>query len=800
MAGVLGRAFVEVFADLSKFSPGLRGKIKRALDEQTKGMRFDELDKASQKAGESAADHVAVGMDSKIEKNMEKSGKKGGFSFSKGMSSVVGAMTSMLLPGLIAFGVSAAGALVPAIVALSATLPAAIGTAAGAMAVLMIATHGVGEALKSAFDPAKSKQFEAAMAKLAPAARSFVREIQALRPAFHRLQQDVQQTFFVQLQGALTRVTRTLLPTLRTGLHQLSADLGQMGKGLLTAFGNGKTDLAGIFIAAHEAIKPFIPLMGQLVGAFLTIGAVAGHLTVELSQGFAGLLGHFVAFVNATAESGAMENFFSDMLVVLRQFGHILGGVFDIFMSLITAMQATGPEALGVLGSIIEQLAAFFASADGQQTLIAVFTLVNTAMESIFKVITPLLPLVADLATALSGGLTDALTTLTPLLTSVADWLAANPDLVKAAVLAWGAYKVAMMAVATWEAIVDALNPATWIILAVAAIAAGAYLIYKNWDAVTSALKTAGGAIKDFFSGIWSWVTTVGRDIANWFTVTLPNFFKAIPGAIWSALSALPGLLSSLFMNALRMAGEAIGIGIGLIIVAIIKLPGLIWDGIKAIGHMFYDLWNLAFALGKAILTAGIAGVVYFFTVLPGKIGSFMARLPGIIGGAFRDAWNWAKREVREGADAVVDFVRRLPHRISGFMSNVGHDILGGLKAGINAVIGGFNSGINRVGAAVHIGLPNIPYLAAGGLITSPTLAVVGEAGKEAVIPMSDPAKAAQVAKQTGLLDMLGSRYGHAEAANVQVFLGTREITDILDVRINKKLDDQANELSYGTR
>jgi hypothetical protein len=74
---------VQVFADLSKFTPGLRQEIKKALDEQTKGLKFEELDKSASKAGESAADELAKGVDSKIENNMEKEGKKGGNSFGK---------------------------------------------------------------------------------------------------------------------------------------------------------------------------------------------------------------------------------------------------------------------------------------------------------------------------------------------------------------------------------------------------------------------------------------------------------------------------------------------------------------------------------------------------------------------------------------------------------------------------------------------------------------------------------------------------------------------------------------------
>lgn len=800
MAGVLGRAFVQVFADLSKFSPGLKEKIKTSLDEQTRGIKFDELDKSAEKAGESAADELGKGVDKKIENNMDKEGKKGGASFSKGLSSTLGMAVAAFMPVLISLGVEAAAALAPAAIALAATIPAAIGAAVGAMAVLKMATNGVGDALKSAFDPAKTAQFNAAMKKLAPAARSFVTEIKNLHPAFHQLQQDVQQVFFTQLQGVLTRVSTTVLPTLRAGLKQLSFDLGTMGANLLKAFGNGKEDLASIFIAAHEAIKPFVPLVGQLAGAFLAVGAVAGPLFASLSGSFAGLLGQLVAFINTEAASGGMAKFFDDALVVLHQLGTILGNVFGLVMEIFGALQSAGGQSIGLIGNLVGLLDQFFGTAQGQQALVAIFTLLNVALSSLLQIVTPLLPAFAQLATVFAGGITSALVTLTPYLVDVANFLAKNPALLGAAVVAWGAYRAALIAVSIAEGIMDALNPVGWIILAVAAIAAGAYLIYKNWDAVVRAVKTGWQAVSGFFSGIWGWIVSVGKDIGNWFTVTLPGFFASIPGKIWAALMALPGLLGKLFLDALNAAGFAIGVGVGLIIAMFVKVPELLWDAIKGIGHLLVDLWHLAFAAGKAILTTEIAAVIWVFTQLPGKIGSFMARLPGIIGNAFKTAWSDAVRFVKNGANDVVDFVKALPGRVSGFMRNVGSDILGGLKNGINAVIGGFNSGIDRVGSFIHIGLPHIPMLATGGLINAPTLAVVGEAGPEAVIPMSDPGRAAQMAQKTGLLDMLGARAGAAGATLVKVYLGTREITDILNTQIDKKLNDQATELAYGTR
>ncbi|HWO66859.1 MAG TPA: hypothetical protein VNO31_43185 [Umezawaea sp.] len=802
MAGTLGRAFVEVFADLKNFTPGLRQKIKAALDEQTKGLKFDELDKSAETAGEHAADEVGKGVDRKLGPNMQKSGRQGGINLGKGLSAGLSFATAAFLPALIALGLEVVAALAPAAVALGATIPAAITVMVGSLVALKLATKGVGDALKYAFDPSKAAQFDEAMKKLSPSAREFVREIQKLHPAFHQLQQDVQQVFFNQLEGSLTYTARSLLPVLHKGLVGLSVDIGKIGSNLITAFGSARSrnEIAQIFQNAHDAVKPFIPALGHLAGAFLSIAAAAGPMLTVLSTGLAHALSVFAAFINQAADSGALSAFFSDALVILQQLGGLLGNVFDLVTTIIGTLQAQGGDALGFLSTLIGDLAAFFASAQGQAALVGLFGLLNQALTTMQAVLTPLLPALGELIASFSGGLTDALKTITPYLASAADWLGKHPDLLKAAAAAWLVYKSALVAVAVYEAIVDALNPVGWIVLAIAAIAAGAYLIYKNWGAVTHALSVAWDAIKSFFTGIWHWIQDVGAAIGNWFTVTLPGWFAALPGRIWAAISAIPGLLYKAFLDALHLAGEAVGIGIGLIIAAFIKIPQLIWDALIGLAGLLVSLWHIVQAAWDAAVRAGVNAVIYVFTVLPGKIASFVQRLPGIIGGAFRDAWNWAKREVSDGANAIVAFIQRLPGRISGFMRNVGHDILGGLRSGINSVISGFNSGIDKVAGLVHIGLPHIPLLATGGLVNAPTLAVVGEAGPEAVIPMSDPARAAAVAKQTGLLDILGSKMSNAGTTLVRVYLGTREITDILGTVVDKKLSDQANELAYGTR
>lgn len=99
-----------------------------------------------------------------------------------------------------------------------------------------------------------------------------------------------------------------------------------------------------------------------------------------------------------------------------------------------------------------------------------------------------------------------------------------------------------------------------------------------------------------------------------------------------------------------------------------------------------------------------------------------------------------------------------------------------------------------------------IPQYASGGRVNRPTLALVGEGGApEAIIPMGSPTQARTVARQTGLLDMIGSRGvggagGGGWSGAVHVYIGDREITDIVSVVVDDKMDSTAADLDSGTR
>ncbi len=107
--------------------------------------------------------------------------------------------------------------------------------------------------------------------------------------------------------------------------------------------------------------------------------------------------------------------------------------------------------------------------------------------------------------------------------------------------------------------------------------------------------------------------------------------------------------------------------------------------------------------------------------------------------------------------------------------------VMGTAKGAINGIIGLINGaigGINKIklnipdwvpefgGRTIGFNIPKIPKLATGGIVDKPTLAMVGEAGKEAVMPLEN---------NTGWIDQLAEKIGaKVGASNVNYTINNK--------------------------
>lgn len=355
------------------------------------------------------------------------------------------------------------------------------------------------------------------------------------------------------------------------------------------------------------------------------------------------------------------------------------------------------------------------------------------------------------------------------------------------------------------------VSPVGLVVLAIGAVIAIIVLVIKHFDKIKEALSAVAGAIGDFISGAIEFI----KNAFNAVWETVQNVWDSIVGFVGNALSAL----WNLYLHYLNLIWDTVKAVFGAIrdtIVGVIKaVVGFVTDSLSFMWQMFRRylrlIWDTVTTVFDAIrntITAVVDAIktvitvtlqairdtfVRIFTAIRDTIATILETIRDIFVTAFetiRNAVTTAFDKIRDAVGAVMSFIKDtilnglrvvkdlFVDTFNGIvdffggavsrLARVGADIFGfireSFKAALNFVIRGwnrlrfsipgFNVGPVRFGGFT-LGVPQIPELANGGIVRSAMLATIGEAGAEAVIPLSRPARAMQLMEQSGLADMV---------------------------------------------
>lgn len=279
------------------------------------------------------------------------------------------------------------------------------------------------------------------------------------------------------------------------------------------------------------------------------------------------------------------------------------------------------------------------------------------------------------------------------------------------------------------------------------------------------------GGIADFLKGVFDIITGIlTSDMSKIF-----DGFTETGDAIMNILSTLLTALLDLTVAVLKVIWDTI--------VAIFQG---IWDGIVAIftpiGEWFADRWN--------DITTALANVGTWFTDMFQKAWTGLTNIFSKLGTWFGERWNdvtnalsnvatWFGNIFSSAYEAVTNAFSSIGSFFSGVWETVknifvnagqmvGSAVGGAFKSAVNAVLGtienvvnGFIGMINGVIGMINkipgvslgsVGYVSLPRLARGGIVDSPTVAMIGEAGKEVVMPLEN----------TGFLQTMGRIVGGA--------------------------------------
>lgn len=303
-------------------------------------------------------------------------------------------------------------------------------------------------------------------------------------------------------------------------------------------------------------------------------------------------------------------------------------------------------------------------------------------------------------------------------------------------------------AAATWAlngAIAVLTSPITLVIAAIAALIAIGVLLYQNWDTVVEFAKTAWQGLCDFisgicqsigefFSGLWTKLQEIFEPISQWFSEKFQQAWDAIVniftpigswfGERWADVTSALANIGAWFTDMFEKA----------------------WTGLTNIfsklGSWFGERWN--------DVTNALANVSSWFGNMFTSAYNAVKNAFSSIGSFFSGVWDTVKSIfVNAGqmvGSAVGGAFRSAVNAVLGTIENVVNGFIGM----INGVIGMINKipGVSLGG----IGYVSLPRLARGGIVDSPTVAMIGEAGKEVVMPLEN----------TGFLQTMGRVVGGA--------------------------------------
>lgn len=196
-----------------------------------------------------------------------------------------------------------------------------------------------------------------------------------------------------------------------------------------------------------------------------------------------------------------------------------------------------------------------------------------------------------------------------------------------------------------------------------------------------------------------------------------------------------------------------------------------IWDGICGVVKL---AWQTIQTILKPVVT--------FFTSLWQQLEKIYAPVPEFFRGIFSSAWTKIQSVFSGWTSFFSGLWGKIKNTFSGLGTTLGDAIGGAVKTALNRVIGWVESTINKaiglINGAIDVinKLPGVdvgkisklslPRLAEGGIVNSTTIAMIGEAGKEAVLPLEN---------NTEWMDILAERIASRGSSPSRIILKVGE-------------------------
>lgn len=641
----------------------------------------------------------------------------------------------------------------------------------------------------------------------------------------------------------------TTLDSAVQGVQLLASSTGDIGKSqeIFAALNNGILGFGGTTEQVQNAIT-------QLSQAFSNGKVDAETWNSMIDSGLGPALGKLAEIMGMT--TGELKSGLSDGSVSVEKFQDALidlnknggGGMASLQQIAKDATSGIGTSIELMKTSVVRGVAEVIKGFDGfvkgvtGMGLADIFAGIGSAMENGLKAVVPFLekltPIARTAFDSLKAGFSTAGEFIQPVIAKVSEFVAGFSKTTEAG--------------AIFSSVIDGIKGYIGFLVDYwTGIFSGENSVFNSFTRIfQSILEVAVPILQDavsFIQGILGQLTTFWQENGQQIIAAVQNAFSMVASIINFIMPAVALVIQSVWENIKGIIQGALDIILGLVKVFTGIFTGdfsTFWEGIKQLFsgalNFLWNLWNVL-ALGKLLggvksfVSAGFSSIKGFASnvmnafkgMLTGASGSWNA-LKSAISGAINGAKSIASGAVNAIKSTVTSVFNGLKSAVTGTWNGIKSAITNPIEAAKNIVSGI----VNKIKGLFNfklkfppIEIPKIPlpyfkisgsfnplkgqipkldigWHASGGIFTGPSVIGVGEAGDEAVVPLSNKSRMAPFAKavadfmQDGQKQESTSRgYTGPTSVETHIHVNEREIARVVTPIVTRRQTvDKVNE------